>query len=61
MKCKDDGYVMDGKCLQTPTASGSSAREAMGGVFANEGTPFYALVILVLLMAFLALMVCQSK
>ena len=36
-----------------------SAPEAIGGVFANEGTPFYTLVILVLLMAFLALMVYQ--
>ena len=51
--------MLDGKCLPDPSTS--SAEEAIGGVFANEGTPFYTLVILVLLMALLALMVYQSK
>ena len=59
VKCDDSEYVLDGKCLPDPSTS--SAEEAIGGVFANEGTPFYTLVILVLLMAFLALMVYQSK
>ena len=59
VKCDDGEYVLDGKCLPDPSASG--AEEAIGGVFANEGTPFYTLVILVLLMGFLANLVYHTK
>ena len=58
-KCEESEYVADGKCLKD--AASSSAQEAISGVFANEGTPFYTLVILCLMMAFLSLMVYYTK
>jgi hypothetical protein len=54
--CADGEYASGGDCLKDLNQG-----SAIAGVFANEGTPFYVLVIVVLLIAMLSIVVHSSK
>jgi hypothetical protein len=59
MQCPDGEYASKGVCLKDVGASSSEA--AIGGVLSNNGTPFYVMAIMVVLIGGLGFAVHGSK
>ena len=62
MNCNQGEYATkDGICLKDPIPPAALQESKLGGVFKNQGTPFYVLVITVLFIELLSFLAYYSK